>query len=230
MLFELYLQSGPQHKRTWVTVPAWPGITAFGPTTNEAIANTPAAIRRWFDFLRSHGERLPDPEPIELAVVEHKIERMLGFGQDVPSDSEPVSSHEAETALRWIEWTRDELIAAARAQKLPLGERPATGGRPARAILQHVADSEWSYVSANLGTLPGQSAASAGIEKAGDDPWQALAAERATVMARLRAMTPEELATVRERPGKSTRSARRMLRRFLEHEWEHVLELQARLA
>jgi hypothetical protein len=32
-----------------------------------------------------------------------------------------------------------------------------------------------------------------------------------------------------ERAGKDPRSARRMLRRMLEHEWEHVLELRSRL-
>ena len=42
-------------------------------------------------------------------------------------------------------------------------------------------------------------------------------------------MTEEERRRVIEREGKPPRSARRMLRRLLEHEWEHVLELQARL-
>jgi hypothetical protein len=43
-------------------------------------------------------------------------------------------------------------------------------------------------------------------------------------------MTPEELARVVDRgEGKPPRTARRMLRRLLEHEWEHVRELRARL-
>jgi hypothetical protein len=43
--------------------------------------------------------------------------------------------------------------------------------------------------------------------------------------------TREELARVVERgPGKPVRSALRMLRRLLEHEWEHVIELRSRLA
>jgi hypothetical protein len=47
---------------------------------------------------------------------------------------------------------------------------------------------------------------------------------------RLRRITTEELARVVERgEGKPPRSARRMLRRLLEHEWEHVLELRSRL-
>jgi hypothetical protein len=43
-------------------------------------------------------------------------------------------------------------------------------------------------------------------------------------------MTPEEMSRIVERgEGKPARTARRMLRRLLEHEWEHVQELRARL-
>jgi DNA topoisomerase VI subunit A len=69
----------------------------------------------------------------------------------------------------------------------------------------------------------------AAIAAAENEPWTALAAERATVMARLEAMSGAELTLLIEREGKPPRTARRMLRRLLEHEWEHVLELRARL-
>ncbi len=230
MRFELYLQSGPQHKRTWITIPAWPGTIAFGATTEEALANTPDYIRRRFDFLRSHGESLPDPEPIELAVVEHEIERkLLGFGQNVPTDREPISRHELETAIRWAGWTREALVEAAKAQKISLMKRPSSGGRSAAAILSHVAGSEMGYVSSVLGSVKGGSALVNAVEAAGADPWVPLRAEREALVARLQAMTDEDLTRVVEREGKPPRTARRMLRRLLEHEWEHLLELQARL-
>jgi hypothetical protein len=93
-----------------------------------------------------------------------------------------------------------------------------------------VAGAEWSYVSSTLGTLPGGAAAIAAIERAGEDPWAALAAERDTVLGRLRVMTLEELERVPERGGgKPPHTARRMLRRLLEHEWEHARELRTRL-
>lgn len=231
MRFDLYLESGPQHKRTWVYVPGLTGCVAFGPTTDQAIENTRDAIRERLDFLRRHGEDPPDPEPIELHVAEHVIERkLLGFGQQVvATDREPLGADEVERQLRWAEWSREDLVAAARAQALPLAESPPAGGRSAAAILSHVAGAEWSYVSSTLGTLPGYAAAIAAIEVAGNEPWAALAAERETLMARLRAMTPEELARVVEREGRPPSTARRMLRRMLEHEWEHVLELRGRL-
>ena len=232
MRFDLYLESGPQHRKTWIYVPSLPGCSTMSPTTEAAADGAAAAIHERLDFLRRHGEVVPDPEPLALVVAAHVIERkLLGFGQGVfPSDREPMLPDEAARDLRWAGWSREELIAAARAQSRPLAEKPATGGRPAAAILAHVAEAEWSYVGTTLGSIPGGGAIMAAIREAGEEPWAALASEREALMGRLREMSPEELAGVVERgESKPPRSARRMLRRLLEHEWEHVLELRSRL-
>jgi len=231
MRFELYLESGPQHRKTWVYIPGLPGCSTVAPTSEAAAEATQTAILERIDFLRSHGETVPDPEPIELVVAEHIIERkMLGFGQgSFPTDRQPMTPDEAARQLRWAEWSREELVAAARVLALPLADRPATGGRSAAAILSHVAGAEWSYVSSTLGTMPGGGAVISAIDDSPESPWDALAAERAALMTRLRAMTPAELTLVVERgEGKPPRSARRMLRRLLEHEWEHTRELRSR--
>jgi predicted RNase H-like HicB family nuclease/uncharacterized damage-inducible protein DinB len=231
MRFELYLESGPQHRKTWVFVPGLAGCTARGPTTEAAIENTRAAILDRIEFMRRHGEPAPEPEPIELVVAEHVIERKwLGFETKFfASDRAPLTEEEVRDQLRWAGWSREELVAAARAQTIPMTSKPDAGGRAAAEIVSHVAGSEWSYVSSLLGTLPGYGPAMAAIERAGPEPWEALAAEREIVLARLTAMTEDELTRVVEREGKAPRTARRMLRRLLEHEWEHVLELRARL-
>jgi predicted RNase H-like HicB family nuclease len=231
MRFDLYLESGPQHRKTWVYVPGLPGCSVMAPTSDQAIEAARSAIRDRLEFLRRHGEVVPDPEPIELVVADHSIEgKFLGFGQGTfPSDRDPMTAHDVASLLRWAEWSREELVAAARAQRSPLAEKPASG-RSVIAILSHVAESEWAYVSSTLGTVPGGAILMKAIETSPDGPWDALAAERIALLARLRAMTDEELARVVERgPGKPVRSARRMLRRLLEHEWEHVLELRSRL-
>jgi hypothetical protein len=70
----------------------------------------------------------------------------------------------------------------------------------------------------------------AAVERDPEDPWAALASEREQLMARLAAMTDAELVRIDDRgEGKPVRSVRRMMRRLLEHEWEHVRELRARL-
>jgi predicted RNase H-like HicB family nuclease len=233
MRFDLYLESGPQHRKTWIYVPSLPGCSTVAPTSDEAPEAARAAILERVDFLRRHGEAVPDPEPMDLVVAGHVIERkVLGFGQiSFSPDLAPLTPDDAARQLRWAEWSREELVAAARAQALPLAEKPAGGGRSAAAILAHVAGAEWSYATSTLGSIPGGSAILAAVESTAETaPWDALAAERSALMARLRAMTPEELARVVDRgEGKPPRTARRMLRRLLEHEWEHVRELRARL-
>lgn len=232
MRFEIYLESGPLHRKTWIYVPSLAGCSTVSPTTDDAMEAARAAIRQRIGFLRDHGETYPDPEPIELAVASHVIERkFLGFGQGVlASDVVPLTADEAASQLRWAGWSRQELVNAARSQPIPLAAKPAAGGRSTAAILSHVAEAEWSYVSSTLGTVAGRGAIMAAIAGAGDEPWAALAAEREALMERLRRMTPEELSRVTDRgPGKPARTAHRMLRRMLEHEWEHVLELRSRL-
>jgi len=231
MRFELYLESGPQHRKTWVFVPGLPGCIARGPTTEAAIENTRAAILDRVDFLRRHGEPVADPEPIELVVADHVIERKwLGFGlQFFASDRAPLTEDDVRTQLRWAGWSREEFVAAARTQVIPFASKPAQGGRSGAEIVAHVAGAEWGYVSSTLGTLPGYGRAIASIERAGLEPWEALAAEREAVLARLRTITEDARTRVLEPDGKTPRSARRMLRRMLEHEWEHTLELRARL-
>jgi predicted RNase H-like HicB family nuclease len=229
MVYEIYLESGPQHRRTWASVPSLPGCTWIGPTSEAAIEAAPVAIGARLDFLRRHGETV-EPAPIEVFVVDHVIERkVLGFGQQsFPSDREPLSPDELASHLRWAAWSREEFVAALRAQTMPLADKPESG-RSAGAIVLHVAEAEWAYVASMFPGVPGRGAAIAALERAGDDPWDALTAERAPLVERLAAMTPDEMSRVMEKDGRPRWSARRVFRRLLEHEWEHVQELRARV-
>jgi len=231
MRFDLYLESGPQRRRTWIYVPGLPGCSAVSSTSDLALEAAAAAIRVRMEFLQAHGETVESFEPLELNIAEHVIERKFaGFGQQFfAPDMEPLGANEVPRLLRWAGWSREELIAAARGQRIPLLEKPAAGGRSAAGILSHAAGAEWAYVSATLGTLPGAGAATTAIEAAGEEPWVALAAEREVVMRRLGALSAEDLARVVEKGGRPHWTVRRMFRRLLEHEWEHVMELRARL-
>jgi predicted RNase H-like HicB family nuclease/uncharacterized damage-inducible protein DinB len=231
MRLDIYLESGPQHRKTWIYVPGLAGCSTVAPTSAEAVEAARAAILDRLEFLRSHGEVIPDSETVEIVVADHAIDRkFLGFGQGTfPTDREPMTRDEATRQIRWAGWAREELVAAAQAQPRPLAAKPASG-RSTAAILSHVAGAEWSYVSATLGTLAGHSAMIAAVERDPEDPWAALASEREQLMARLAAMTDAELVRIDDRgEGKPVRSVRRMMRRLLEHEWEHVRELRARL-
>jgi predicted RNase H-like HicB family nuclease/uncharacterized damage-inducible protein DinB len=213
-----------------VHVPAMAGCIAVGPTTDEAIENARTAIRARIEFLRRHGEPVADPDPLDIVVAEEDTTSgWLGFGVGFFGiDREPIGADEAKRQVAWLTWSRDELLAAARAQPGTATAEPAGGGRTVAAILLHAADAERGYLNSALGPVPGLNAAVTAIGRAGDDPWEALARARGLVIERLAAMTDEERTAVVRR-GKDERTARRMLRRMLEHEWEHTLELRARL-
>jgi predicted RNase H-like HicB family nuclease len=230
MKFDVYLETGPKHRKTMTHVPSLAGTTAMGETTEIALDNTGAAIRERIAFLRRHGDEHPDPDPIELSVAEEDTTTgWLGFAVGVfRSDLEPIPPRELERQVRWAEWAREELIEAARAQPGGLQSGPKGKGRTPAEILAHVAGAERAYLNSVVGPVDGLKDAIKRLEKTPDDPWDALAAARKILLARIRAMTPEERRAV-VKHGKERRTARRMLRRTLEHEWEHVLELRSRL-
>ena len=100
-----YVDSGPRCRQTMVRVLALPGCVAVGPTTEEALAATPAPIRADRRFLHRHGEPADSPDaPVATRVAEHVAEgdRMgdgsphVRFGPDL----EPITDEETETHLR----------------------------------------------------------------------------------------------------------------------------------
>ena len=230
MKFDVYLETGPKHRKTMTHVLALAGTTAMGETTEAALENTRAAIRERIEFLRRHAEGHPDPDPIELVVAEEDTTGgFLGFAVGVfGPDLEPLTPRELERQVRWAEWSREELVDAARRQSGGLRSGPAGSGRAPTEILAHVAGSERAYLHSVVGSVDGLNDAIKAVEKSADDPWGALARAREILLARIRALTPDERRAVVQR-GKDRRTARRMLRRTLEHEWEHVVELKSRL-
>src|SRR5882724_1547351 len=149
MKFDVYLETGPKHRKTMTHVPSLAGTTATGETTEIALDNTRAAIRERIAFLCRHGEEYADPEPIELNVGEEDTTTgWLGFAVAVfGSDLEPIPPRELETQVRWAEWSREELIEAAKAQAGGLRSGPPGKGRTPAEILAHVAGSERAYLN-----------------------------------------------------------------------------------
>lgn len=235
--YRLYLESGPKHRKTLVHVLDLLGCVATGPTTEEAVASAPEAIRAYLRFLRRHGaagDPGSDPDaPIETDVVEHITEgQFLGNGS--PSlvfgpDLEPLPDAELEALLQRFAWLQAELGTWAGGQAdADLDAAPAAGGRTARAILLHVLGPVGPYLSAALGGAPGFSAVHSATER-GELSFPT-AFERITELAeaRVRATTYDERSAVRRRSGGDIRTLRKALRRMLEHDWEHLAELSRR--
>ncbi len=231
--YGLHFESGPKRRKTMAHVPELLGCVAVGPTTEDAVAATPAAIRSFRGYLAARGEPLDLDDPVETVVVEHITEGdWLGNGSPYVtfgSDLEPVGASELETLLRRHRWLRESFADWAAGQdEAALDASPAGGGRTARGVLLHALGAGGGYLASALGSGPaGYSALQSAAERGTVSLPEAFRRSADLVEARARATTPEERAAIRERSG-TTRTFRKALRRLLEHDWEHLAELSRR--
>lgn len=229
--YALYLESGPRRRKTMVHVLDLLGCVAVGPTTEDALAATPDAIRAYRRFLRRHGEATDAEAPIETRVVEHITEGdWLGNGSPYlvfGPDLEPVTDAEIETFLGRFHGLREELAAWAATQSDAQLDVSPAAGRAARAILLHVLGATGGYLSAALGSAPGFGRIHGAAERGEISLADALRRTAALADERVRATTAEERAAVRELLA-GRRTLRKALRRMLEHDWEHLAELSRR--
>ncbi|HWO72853.1 MAG TPA: hypothetical protein VNN21_04775 [Dehalococcoidia bacterium] len=228
----LYLESGPQKRKTMVHVPSLLGCIANGPTTEAALAATPDAIRAYLRFLRRAGEEVDPEAEFVTAIAEHVTEGIwLGNGSPYVtygSDLEPVSEAELPVLLRRYTRLREEIAAWADAQDDAALDAGVPGSsRSNRAVLLHVLGPTAAYVSGVIGSVPGVSAIQTQAERGAMPVGEALRRAGALVVERVAAATPEQRSAVIQRP-KEVRTLRKALRRMLEHDWEHLVELSRR--
>jgi predicted RNase H-like HicB family nuclease len=229
--YSLALESGPRQKKTYVHVLDLPGGMGRGDTTEEALDGAPDAIRAYLRFLQRHGEAVDPAEPFETEVVQHVLEgAFLGNGTlTIEADRAPVSAEEAERCARWLGWLNAELQGAV--GMIRPQDDPPQAGRSVRAILQHLAGAEGEYLRSTFGVSPEVRALQKQAEQEGasiPDLLGVLGCLCDIGAERIRAMTPEERAFSRQ-AGQQVWTARKMLRRMLEHRWEHIREIAARV-
>jgi predicted RNase H-like HicB family nuclease/uncharacterized damage-inducible protein DinB len=226
--YALYAESGPQHKKTLVHVLELLGCVVQADTTEEALRAAPDAIRAYLRYLRRHGE-IGDPRAsVETRVAEHNTEGLFSGQAMWAADVKPLAPAALARYARWLDWSRADLLALVDGideERLRL--KPPTG-RSLRDILLHVLDADKSYVYALVGPLKPMGDPTNAALKGSLDLRVALAQARSAAIDRLRSLTPDERRRIR-RAGNSTRSAYRVIRRMLEHEWEHRREIAARL-
>jgi uncharacterized damage-inducible protein DinB/predicted RNase H-like HicB family nuclease len=226
--YALYLESGPQKKTTLVHVLELLGCVVAGRTSDEAVLAAPDAIRAYRRYLDRHGEKLDARPKIETRVAEHNTEGLFSGQAIWPPDLKPLAPAALSRYLRWLEWSRADLLAlVAGFDEKRLDSKPSTG-RSLRDILFHVLEADKAYVYGLVGPLKTMGEPTNAAGRGDLDLRIALTEARAAAIDRLRTLTPAERARVRK-AGQSTVSAHRMIRRMLEHEWEHRREIAARL-
>ncbi len=230
--YALYVESGPKRRKTMVHVPQLLGCIAQGATTDEAIEATPEAIRTFLQFLRRAGEDVDPDGAFAVEVAEHVTEGdWLGNGSPYlifGPDLEPVTEAQLDLYLRRFAALRAALAEWATSQTdAQLDAAPAPKGRTARAILLHVMTTPGAYLSAPLGGVKGFSRLGTAAERGEISLADGLMQVHDLAERYLRETTPEQRRAVIERP-KDVRTLRKAIRRMLEHDWEHLVELSQR--
>jgi predicted RNase H-like HicB family nuclease len=233
--YRLYLESGPKMKTTMVHVFDLLGCLANGPTTEAALKATPGEIREYLRFLERHGEKVDGDAPFTTSIAAHVIEgSWIGQGDPAPGfapDFEPLTPEDESAYRRRFQWLGEDIVAL-------IGETPDDAlaakperGRILRDIVLHIANAEPDYFRAGgIGKPEGIKEALRAIEGANDgdlasrfrDLWQLLDTQ-------LERITPE-IRTAQVQRGEKLWTARRGFRRALQHPWEHLREMQRRLA
>ena len=215
-----------------------PGCMVRRGSRAEALEALPGAIREYFDWLRRHGEEVQPPEEVTVEVAETS----RGYGPFSPGDAaalfapdcEPVGRAEMQAVyFHRAGYAREDLRELVK--YLPpsvLDWQPDEGAISIRRILRHVGNAEEWYVSRLVPpeTLP--------VEWEGDEDLpikQFLEMERRTALHRLRQLTDEALGALTypsqwtEHPEEAW-TARKALRRMIEHEREHTGHIREVLA
>jgi uncharacterized damage-inducible protein DinB/predicted RNase H-like HicB family nuclease len=227
-VYPLYLESGPQHKKTLLHVLALLGCVVQGDTTAETVAAAPDAIGAYRRYLGRHGEKLDASVKIETRIAEHNTEGLFSGQAIWPQDLKPLAPAALARYVRWLDWSRADLLELVRGiDEKRLRAKPPQG-RSLRDILLHVLVADKGYVYALVGPLKPMGEPTNAADRGDLDLRIALKEARAAAIDRLKRLTPAERRTVRK-AGQSTYSAHRVIRRMLEHEWEHRREIAARL-
>ena len=233
--YALYLESGPKMKTTMVHVFDLLGCIANGPTTDAALEATPGEIREYLRFLRRHGEKVDPDGKFTTKITTHVTEgSWIGQGDPAPGfapDFAPLTQEDQNSYRRRLQWLGEEIVALiGRTQGKKLDAKPSKG-RVLHDIVTHIASSEPEYFRASgIGKPEGMNEALQAIEGAPEgelgprlaDVWQLLDSQLERITTEMR--------TAQIQRGEKRWTARRGFRRALEHPWEHLREMQRRLA
>lgn len=190
-----------------------PGCVARGSTRDEAVANVRAAFRDYLTLLNERGvstEHWKDLDPDELQVKEPPADRLL------PEDARPLEEHEVRDFLHQMEASRSALLALVRGLSADdLERKPTEEMWSVREALEHVMNTEASLLSR--------------LEKWPDRDFATLQAVHRMAFQRFSILDPEDTGT-QHRIFQFRWSTRKVMRRILEHEYEHMQHVKEILA
>lgn len=191
-----------------------PGCIARGATKEEAVARVRESFRDYLELLRAErfapAHLADDLDPATFAVKQPEARHTY------PEDFRgPLREHELRDFLRHYEASRAALLSLVHGlSQEQLESAPGEGEWSMRQILEHIAQTEVSYL-AKLEAWP-----------KGD--FATLQAVHRMAFQRFSVMEPEDTADERRIQG-ARWSARKVMRRLLEHEYEHLQQVRETL-
>ncbi|HYV21720.1 MAG TPA: type II toxin-antitoxin system HicB family antitoxin [Candidatus Bathyarchaeia archaeon] len=186
-------------------VPVLRGCIASGTTRDEAIANARRAFPAYLELLDARGvsvDHWKDLDPRSFEVRDLPADRV------VPEDLGPLEEHELRDFLHQFEASRAALISELR--DIPPEEierKPTETMWSVREALEHVMLTEASLLSR--------------LEKWPADPYNTLQAVHRMAFQRFTVMEPTDTGLDHVVMGRRW-TTRKVMRRILEHEFEHL--------
>jgi uncharacterized damage-inducible protein DinB len=211
-----------------------PGCFAYGPDSDTALQNLPAAIREYAAWIARHT---PSPwltvdeislhveETFEAYLINEKeYERVTEDGYEVESfflhDWKPLTEEDVRRALLLFEWNRADLMETVRGLTQEQLDRRYPNERWSIAgILGHVGGADWWYLDRLELAFP--------REEVPKEPFERLTKVRAHLL-----QTLPTLIGSKQVVGKVGEfwSPRKLLRRGVWHERDHIQHIQKILA
>lgn len=218
----LCLEVGPE--ATGAFAPDCAGCWVFGRDRESAMGKAKKAVSDWHVWLESHGEavQIPSTVRVEANEVLHVTYDPAEAGKPEPlfwSEVLPVSANDVKKTLRLLEYSRGDLLGLTSGlSRSALRWKPEGGPRTIENCLRHIAMVEWWYVTRLDITLPTDFPA---------DTFELLDYTRELARQSLRRLSEEERTRVfqpREDPSPVCNlwTARKVLRRFVDHERLHT--------
>jgi predicted RNase H-like HicB family nuclease/uncharacterized damage-inducible protein DinB len=194
------------------SVAAMPGCVGTGRTREAAVANARKAFRAYRELLEARGvsiEHWKDIDPDALA-VEDSPPSGLHPGEDVP-----LEEHEVRDFLHQFEASRAALISLVKGLSPDqLEKQPTAGTWSVREALEHVMETDVALLSK--------------LEKWPDDPFNTLQATHRMAFQRFSVMEASDWVDHDVLGRRWT--TKRVMRRLLEHEFEHYQHIKEIMA
>jgi predicted RNase H-like HicB family nuclease len=218
-----------------------PGCVAFGTSLTETQDALASDVTEYYEWLRSHGERVDDtqlPRSIEVVETARDVSPERKSGEAVALFSpelEPVTDDLIERVLTLLRYCQSDFEALLRDQPAGvLNHRFKPENRSAIEIARHSGQAECWYLT-RVDPDDDPEIAELYQRITTEDPLIGLRAVLDTAEERFRSWNPEQrserfVPQHNSRYGTEPWTARKVLRRFIEHRREHLDELERTVA